>query len=229
MEKLDILAIGAHPDDVEIGMGGTVRSLVKAGWRVGILDLTNGEPTPMGTVEGRLAESREAARILGVGERVTLDFPNRYLGDTVEARAMVAEVIRRYRPDVLFAPYWQDAHPDHVAASQLADAARFYAKLTKTDMEGEPFYPRRVFYYFSIHLRLHPDPSFVFDVSGSIEEKMAAVAGYRSQFNEERGNLDILDRIRETAAYWGTLVSVAFGEPFASRERIGLAGLRELV
>lgn len=229
MQKLDILAIGAHPDDVEIGMGGTVARLLDDGWRVGILDLTNGEPTPMGTVEKRVAESKEAARLLGITERVTLDFPNRYLADSVETRTRVAEVIRECRPDILFIPYWQDAHPDHVAASQLADAARFYAKLTKTQMRGEPFYPRRVFYYFCTHLRLHPDPSFIFDISKTIDRKIAAVASYRSQFNEERGNLGILERIRETAAYWGSLIRVPFGEPFACREKIGLSGLRELI
>ncbi len=229
MEKLDILAVGAHPDDVEIGMGGTVAKLLEAGWRVGILDLTNGEPTPLGSVEKRLAESREAARILAVNERVTLDLPNRYLADTIEARTKVAEVIRRFRPDILFLPYWQDAHPDHVAASQLADAARFYAKLTKTEMRGEPFYPRRVFYFFCTHLRLHPDPSFIFDVGGAIDRKIAAVASYHSQFNEERANLGILERVRETAAYWGSLIRVSYGEPFACKETIGLNGLRELV
>ncbi len=138
-----VLAIGAHPDDVEIGMGGTIAALVAAGHRVTILDLTNGEPTPMGSPERRRAESEEAARVLGVARRITLGLPNRYLEDTVENRTAVAEVIREVRPELLFIPYWVDAHPDHVAAERLSEAARFYAKLTKTEMRGEPFYPAR--------------------------------------------------------------------------------------
>src|SRR3989304_4534534 len=115
-----ILAIGPHPDDVEIGMGGTILAL---------------------PAERRAAEAAGAAHILGVGRRIPLPLPNRMLADTVENRMLLAGVIREVRPDLLFIPYWIDAHPDHVAACALAEAARFYAKLTKTEIPGEPFYP----------------------------------------------------------------------------------------
>ncbi len=224
-----VLAIGAHPDDVEIGMGGTIAALVAAGHRVTILDLTNGEPTPMGSPERRRAESEEAARVLGVARRITLGLPNRYLEDTVENRTAVAEVIREVRPELLFIPYWVDAHPDHVAAERLSEAARFYAKLTKTEMRGEPFYPARILHFICTHYRLHIEPAFVVDVTGGIERKLEAVACYRSQFNETRGNLGVLDVIRTVAQYWGSRIRRPYGEPFASKEAIGLRGIGDLL
>jgi bacillithiol biosynthesis deacetylase BshB1 len=225
---VNVLAIGPHPDDVEIGMGGTILALRQAGHAATICDLTNGEPTPIGTPERRAREAAAAASLLGV-RRVTLEFPNRYLQDTVEARNRVAEVIRDARPDLLFVPYWEDAHPDHVAAAALGEAARFYAKLTKTAIAGEPFYPRRVIHFLSTHYRLHVRPSFIIDISAHIETKMAAVAAYASQFGPERGNAELLDEIRTWNAYYGSLINTAFGEPFVSREEIGLVGLDQLV
>lgn len=225
----DLLVIGAHPDDAEIGMGGTIATLVQHGHRMTLLDLTNGEPTPMGSPERRLAESEAAARTLGVHRRITLPLPNRYLMDTMENRVAVAEVIREVRPDLLFIPYWVDAHPDHLAAERVSEAARFYAKLTKTEMRGQPHYPGRVLHFFSTHYRLRVDPAFIMDITDQIERKMEAVACYRSQFSEERGNLAILDTIRTVARYWGTRIRRPYGEPFASKEEIGLRGLGELV
>lgn len=226
---LDILVIGAHPDDAEIGMGGAIACFVAEGLRVGILDVTNGEPTPHGTPERRAAEAAQAAEILGVVRR-TLDIPNRYVQDTVENRKKIAEVIREWRPQIIFAPYWEDAHPDHIAVSRLADAARFYAKLTKTDMAGEPFYPRRVFYYFCSHWRLHPDPAFILDVTAGFETKMAAVEAYRSQLVEGRPDpAAVFTGIRNRARYWGQLIGVEYGEPFTTREKIGLRSLRDVL
>jgi len=225
----EYLVIGAHPDDAEIGMGGTIAMLGQQGHRVTILDLTNGEPTPMGTPERRHAESEAAAAVLGVARRVTLSMPNRYLTDTVENREQVAEVIREVRPAILFIPYWVDAHPDHIAAEHLAEAARFYGKLTKTGMRGEPFYAPRVLHFFCTHYRLHPDPAFVLDITDQIDRKLEAIACYRSQFNEERGNLVILDNIRTASHYWGSRIRRPYGEPFASKEAVGLRALTEFL
>ena len=225
----ELLVIGAHPDDVEIGMGGAIATFVHQGHRVTILDLTDGEPTPMGSPEQRRAESEAAARALGVERRITLPLPNRYLADTVESRIAVAEVIRGVRPDVVFLPYGVDAHPDHVAAERLGEAARFYAKLTKTEMRGDPHYPRRILHFFCTHYRLHVAPAFVLDITDQIERKMQAIACYRSQFNEERGNTAVFDAIRTVAAYWGTRIRRPYGEPFASKEAIGLRGLEDLL
>lgn len=224
-----ILAIGAHPDDVEIGMGGTIASLVEKGHEVTILDLTDGEPTPTGSREARIAESLESAKVLGIKNRITLDLPNRYLMDTVENRVKVAEVIRKIKPDILFLHYWTDAHPDHRAASLLSEASRFYAKLTKTDISGEPFYPRKMYYFFSSHFRLMVKPAFVYDISGFLDLKIKAISCYRSQFNETRGNLRILEDLRIVARWWGSRAGVEFGEPFASRECLPLKDIQAIL
>lgn len=223
-----ILAIGPHPDDVEIGMGGAILALRHHGHEVVVCDLTNGEPTPVGTPERRAREAGEAAKLLGV-RRITLEMPNRFLLDTVDNRMAVAAVIRRERPEVLFVPYWVDAHPDHVAAAALCEAARFYAKLTKTTLPGEPHYPRRVLHFFSTHYRLHPEVSFILDISSHIEAKLAAVAAYASQFGPERGNGGFFDELRTWNRYFGELIGRTYGEPFASREEIGLTGLDQFV
>ena len=118
-----------------------------------------------------------------------------------------------------------------MAASALADAARFWAKLTKTDLPGEPHYPQRILYYFSVHLRLHPRPSFVLDVTPHIEGKMQALACYRTPFIEGRPATPptLLDSLRDRARYWGWAIGAGYGEPFVCREEVGLRGLRDLV
>lgn len=204
-------------------MGGTICLLLAQGHEVVMCDLTDGEPTPMGTPETRAAEASEAARLLGIQRRITLPLPNRFLQDTIDARIRIAEVIREVRPDVLCIPYWVDAHPDHIAACSLAEAARFTAKLTKTEMRGQPHYPGRVYHFFSTHYRLHVKPSFIVDVSDHIDTKLAAVKAYASQFNEARGTAILLDAIREANGYWGRLIHRRYGEPFVCREEIGLA------
>src|SRR5580692_3438947 len=176
-----ILVIGPHPDDQELGMGGSIARLVMQRHRVHLIDMTNGEPTPLGTPEKRARESVAAAKILGVG-RTLIGLPNREVMHTVDARHKVAAVIRVHRPDWIFAPYPIDAHPDHVAVTRIAEDARFDAKLSKTDIPGEPWYPKRIIYYFCTHLRLSFQPTFCMDISWQIEKKMSAVLAYESQF-----------------------------------------------
>jgi bacillithiol biosynthesis deacetylase BshB1 len=231
MPDLDYLVIAPHPDDAELGCGGTILLLQAEGARVGVLDLTDGEPTPHGSKEIRRRETDAATAILGLAWRGNLGLPNRCLVADLDARARLAGAIRELRPRVLFAPYWEDAHPDHVAASALVDAARFWAKLTKTDLPGQPCYPQRIIAYFSIHLRIHPRPSFVLDVTAHIERKMQAVACYRSQFIEGRPTTPptLLDDLRDRARYWGWAIGAGYGEPFVCREEIGLRSLRDLV
>ncbi|MFO0841111.1 MAG: bacillithiol biosynthesis deacetylase BshB1 [Gemmataceae bacterium] len=228
---LDYLVIAPHPDDAEIGVGGTIALLLAQGARVGVLELTDGEPTPFGSPEIRARETEAATSVLGLTWRGNLGFPNRKLESTLDNRARLAGALRQLRPRVLFAPYWDDAHPDHVAASALIDAARFWAKLTKSDLPGEPHYPAKIIYYFSIHLRIHPVPAFVLDVSAHIETKVRALACYHSQLLQGRptAHPTLLDDIRDRARYWGWSIGVAYGEPFASREGVGLRGLGDLV
>lgn len=213
----DVVCVGAHPDDVEIGMGGTVASLVSGGADVLLIDLTDGEPTPHGTHERRMAEAAEAARALGC-RRVTLDLPNRYLVDIPDARMALAQVLRDERPDVLFVPFPEDAHPDHLAASRIAEAARFYAKLTKTEMRGEPHYPARVYRYMAVHLRLVREPSFLADITTTLDRKLRALEAYRSQFGENPANTGIIDQVEQTARMWGGIGRVGAAEPFYALE-----------
>ena len=129
---LDILVIAPHPDDAELGMAGAIMKFLAEGRRVGVLDLTSGEPTPHGSLETRRRETAAATEILGLEWRENLGLPNRSLEPTLEARTLLAAVIRREKPRWRVAPHWIDAHPDHVAATELVEAARFWAKLTKT-------------------------------------------------------------------------------------------------
>jgi N-acetylglucosamine malate deacetylase 1 len=228
---LDVLVIATHPDDAEIGVGGTIVRSARAGLRVGILDLTDGEPTPHGSPERRAAETSAASKALGLAWRKNLGLPNRSVQDTLEARRQLAGVLRQTRPRYVFAPYWDDAHPDHVAASRLCEDARFWAKLTRSDLPGEPFWPPRFYYYWSIHLRIHPKPAFALDISDAIEQKMEAVRAYASQFLEGRPQVfpTALDDIHDRARYWGWTIGTAYAEPFGSREEIGLKGLDGIV
>jgi bacillithiol biosynthesis deacetylase BshB1 len=228
---LDYLVIAAHPDDAELGAGGTIALLVARGARVGILDLTDGEPTPHGSPDIRRQETAAASAVLGIAWRDNLGLPNRTLQADLAARHRLAGVLRQVRPRVLFAPYWEDSHPDHVAASALVEAARFWAKLTKTDLPGTPHFPERIFYYFSVHLRIHPRPAFVVDISAHLETKMRALACYHSQFIAGRpaDPPTLLDTLRDRARYWGWAIGTRYGEPFASREELGLRDLRDVL
>jgi bacillithiol biosynthesis deacetylase BshB1 len=228
LNTLDVLIVAPHPDDAELGAAGAILKFKAEGMKVGVLDLTSGEPTPFGTPELRAKETRAATEILGLDWRENLGLPNRSLEPTLDARAKLAAVFRRTRPRWLFAPYWLDAHPDHTAATELVEAARFWSKLTKTDLPGEPFYPERIFYYYCIHLRIIPQPAFVLDISEHWKRKLAAISCYRSQFLEGRSvePPTFLDRLRDQASTWGYLIGAKYGEPIASREPIGLETMR---
>jgi len=217
----DAVCVGAHPDDVEIGMGATVAKMCRAGLKVAIIDLTNGEPTPYGTPEKRASESARAASILGA-ERRTLCQPNRYLFDSVEARFELAGHLRELKPRMLFVPYPVDAHPDHLAAAQIALAARFYSKLTKTDLPHEPFFPPRVFRYMAVHQRIVVEPSFVVDVTDTLGTKLDALRAYESQFVASADNAGVIPMMEALARMWGMMAHVEAGEPFFTLEPMAL-------
>ncbi len=227
---LDMLVVAPHPDDAELGMGGTICKLMAQGWRIGILDLTDGEPTPHGSPEIRARETCDANNILGNPWRYNLGLQNRCLEATLENRRRLAGLFRLAQPRWLFAPYWLDAHPDHVAATELVEAARFWSKLTKSDLAGNPFHPQRVFYYFCIHLKLHPQPAWIMDISREWDTKARAIQAYHSQFIDGRESMNpgFVEQFREEAAYWGKMIGVRYGEPFASKEPIGLKDLAHL-
>ncbi len=228
---LDILVIAPHPDDAELGMAGAILKFKAEGRKVGILDLTSGEPTPHGTLEIRAAETAAATKILNIDWRENLGLPNRSLQATLEARHALAAVFRRTRPKWLFAPYWVDAHPDHVAATELIEAARFWSKLTKSTLPHEPHHPARVFYYYCVHLKILAAPAFVLDISPYWDQKRAAIECFESQFVTGRPTEPptFVDRLRDQAAYWGWSIGANFGEPFFIREPLGLSGFADVI
>lgn len=224
---LDVLVVAPHPDDAELAMGGSILKFREEGLRVGVVDLTSGEPTPFGSPEIRARETAAATEVLALDWRQNLGLPNRSLQPTLEARAKLAGVFRETRPRWIFTPYWEDAHPDHLAATELTEAARFWSKLTKTEMPGEPYYPPRLFYYFCFHLRHIPQPAFIVDISGYWERKRAALECYHSQLVQGRpqGTMSIIERLRDQASVWGFTIGTEYGEGFATREPLGLRTL----
>lgn len=228
-DPLDLLVVAPHPDDAEISVAGTILASRAEGLRIGVVELTDGEPTPRGTLQRRRQETDAATQALGLDWRHCLGLPNRSLQNDLTSRRALAEVFRLTRPRIILAPYWEDAHPDHVAASALCDAARFWAKLSRSDLAGEPYHPPAIYYYWSIHLRIHPAASFVVDISPHIEGKMTAIQCYQSQLEgRSTDHPTLLDDIRDRARYWGWTIGTAYAEPFASREQIGITSLRAL-
>jgi N-acetylglucosamine malate deacetylase 1 len=228
---LDALVIAPHPDDAELGMGGTIARLMVQGWAVGILDLTSGEPTPLGSRKLRAEETARANAALGNPWRENLGLTNRSLEPTLTNRRALAAVFRRAQPRLLFAPYWEDAHPDHTAATRLVEDARFWSKLSKSDIPGAPFHPARILYYFSVHLRIVERPSFLVDVSDQLQTKLEALRAYRSQLvdNQPAGRPTVIDSVVDRMRFWGHLAGVLHAEAFASREPVGLRGLNDLI
>jgi N-acetylglucosamine malate deacetylase 1 len=225
--SMRILVVGPHPDDQELGMGGTIAKLAAHGHDVLLLDMTNGEPTPHGSAETRAKEAARAAEILGV-RRVAIDLPNRTVTHSVEARHKVAGVIRKHQAQIVFTPYFQDAHPDHVATTRIVEDARFDAKLTKTDLPGEPIYPKWLFYYYCTHLRWVADPSFLLDITGYQQRKREAIVAYHSQFVVPEKNRKVVEWIDAANLYFGSRIGTAAAEPFFTKEPIGLTGLDSL-
>ena len=227
-EPLDVIAVGAHPDDVEIGCGGTLASLAKQGYRVGIVDLTDGEPTPLSPgPEVRLAEAAEAAKILGVAVRENLDFPNRRLFDGYEVRVALAKVFRRYRPKLVLgiADKTPLASPDHWQTVQITDAAVFYSRLTKWDAEFDNLPVHRVTnqMWYPLRLKGLPERSsdrFVVDISDTIALKLDSVRAYKTQFGQREEQ--ILKLVESQAGMLGTASGFEAGEMFYTLNPVGV-------
>ena len=232
---LDLLAIGAHPDDVEISCGGILALAASQGLAVGILDLTRGELGTNGTPQIRAAEAEEAARILGVSRRWNADLPDGGLDASDRAQEWrVVELLRRARPSVVLSHYREDRHPDHVQASRLVDRAWYMAGLQRYDAPGVPFRPSGRYYFAS---RIGFTPSVVVDITPVWDRKREAIAAHRSQISREAsGTLptalnepDVLDRFEARARYFGSMIGVRYGEPLASDLPIGVRTLSALL
>jgi bacillithiol biosynthesis deacetylase BshB1 len=225
-----ILVVGPHPDDQELGMGGSIARLVRQGHDVLLLDMTNGEPTPHGTPSIRKREATAAAKVLGVNRpRLLLGLKNREVVHTLAARHAVAAVMRRHQAEIVFLPYFDDAHPDHVAVTRIVEDARFDAKLTKSRIPGSPIYPKWLIYYFCTHLRQPIVPSFCIDISGEVEIKDRALRAYFSQFGVNPRGATVLKWLRELNGYMGSRIGSEYAEPFFLREPLGLQSLAGLL
>jgi len=224
-DPVDLLAIGPHPDDIEIGIGGIVAKHAALGLRVGLCDLTAGEMGSNGTVEERLAESEAARVILGACWRVNLRLPDRAIGSDRAHGVAIASLVRQARPRVIALPYWSDRHPDHVASSHLLTDAVFNAGLRRFAAEGTAWKPEWICYYF---INDSVPPSFVVDVSDHYETKRRALASHVSQFRPAatdavptRLTASSFSRLIESRdAQFGALAGVAFAEGIVVREPV---------
>lgn len=230
--QLDVIAVGAHPDDVEIGCGGTVAKLVQQGYRVGIIDLTDGEPTPGSSgPDERLAEAKAAASALGVQVRLTLDLPNRKLFDSYEARVKLATEFRRYKPRLVIGLGEKTplASPDHWQAMQITDAAVFYSRLTKWDVDFTNLPPHSIagqMYYTLESHRIAPlegGGQIVVDISDTLEAKLTSVRCYKTQFPAAKQY--IFPRIEAIAHQLGHAAGFQAGELLVSPRTLGTTNL----
>lgn len=222
---LDVLAIAAHPDDVEQTCGGTLLKAAEAGYRTGVLDLTAGDMGTRGTPEERIAESERAAKVLSLAWRGNLRMPDARLENTLAARMTLAMQIRALKPRVVILPYWQARHPDHYRAGEMGYEACFLAGLKKLD-ESQPHRPRKIL-YSSVYADVKP--SFVVDISAQFERRMESLLSYRSQYGAEGegaalfpGEGEIRERLGAIARFYGNLIGVRYGEPFVVKEAIAI-------
>jgi bacillithiol biosynthesis deacetylase BshB1 len=226
---VDLLAIAAHRDDVELLCGGTMARAAAQGHRTGILDLTQGEMGTDGSADLRGREADAAAKILGVLARRNAGFPDAGLENTPETRLRVATFIRAFRPRVVILPYMLGRHPDHRIASQLAYDACFLAGLAKLPAEGPPHRPLKILYSLT-YREDAVKPTFVVDITAQMEQKMEAVRCYSSQFDGKTwggevfpgGERPLYDQVRMHAARYGALIRTEYGEPFYTAETVAV-------
>ena len=227
----DVLAVGAHPDDVEVGVGGIVAKLVKQGRRVAILDLTQGELGTRGTIEERQSEAQSAAAVLGVLLRVNAKLPDGSLANVRPMQAKVAYLIRELRPRIVLCPMHTDRHPDHDAAHYLVRDANYFAGLKKIDIDKEPHRAEQV-YYYRVYGEPTP-PSAVIDIGDTFATKLDALRAHKSQFFNLGfegpatyvSSEAFWNSITTRATYWGGWIGTTYGEPIYSDAPIGLSTL----
>jgi len=233
--KLDLLAIAAHPDDVELTCGGTLIKMARSGYVVGILDLTGGEMGTRGSVEMRRKEAAAAARILGIAHRENLGLPDAHLEMRMEYKLAIARRIRKLRPRTVILPYWEGRHPDHYTAARLGYEGCFLAGLKKLKLEGEAYRPFKVLYSTTYDRTVRP--SFVVDISQEFARRSRAILAYGSQFRpkgrERRSKVYIpLDRlsteVHAVARFYGDMIGVEYAEPFLVKEVMQVEDVVEL-
>lgn len=232
--ELDVLAFGAHRDDVELTCAGTMIKLADMGYRTGIVDLTAGEMGTRGSVEERAKESEEAAIIMKVKIRENLYIPDANIVVNDENKLKVVTVIRKYRPKIILLPYWRDRHPDHAHTGQLVFESAFLAGLPKYAPEMPKHRTKKLFFYMC-HFQF--EPSFIVDVTEQHERKMQAILAYKSQIynpsypGEETyiSSPEYLESIEFRSRYYGWLIGKKYGEPFLSIEKLEVKDLMSLI
>lgn len=237
--KIDILAIGAHPDDVELGCGGTLAKLIHEGKKVAIVDLTRGELGTRGTHITRAEEAAEASRILGVSARENLEMKDGFLVNSEECQMQIVRMIRKYRPEMVFCNAIDDRHPDHAKASKLVSDACFLSGLIKieTELEGEKqdfWRPKHVFHYIQWK---NIEPDFVVDISGYMDKKIEACIAYKTQFYDPNSSepmtpiatKDFLESLTYRAQDLGRLSGVAYAEGFTTERLIAIKNFEGIV
>jgi bacillithiol biosynthesis deacetylase BshB1 len=224
LRPLDVLAIAAHPDDVEQTCGGTLIRMAELGYRSGVLDLTAGDMGSRGTPDLRIQESQTAARHLSLAWRENLRWPDARLENNVGARMTLAGVIRRLRPRTVILPYWTGRHPDHYRASELGYEASFLAGLRRLEEDVPPHRPFKILYS---SLYANVTPSFVVDISRQFDRRMSALFSYASQYGDAETASDLFpshpeiqERLAAIARFYGNLIGVRYGEPFVVKEAI---------
>jgi N-acetylglucosamine malate deacetylase 1 len=222
--KLDLLAIGPHPDDVELTSGGTMIKMAQAGYRTGILDLTRGETGSRGTPQTRLKEAARAGKIMGVAVRRNLGLPDAHLWVCDEYKTAIAAVIREFQPHSVILPYWEGRHPDHTAAARLGFEACFVAGLRNYALDGEAFRPFKIMYaaaYADVR------PTFAVDIAKQYDRRRRAILAYVSQFRpparDRRSRVALpLDELEERmslqARHYGRMIGVKYAEGFVVKE-----------
>ena len=206
---IDILAFSPHPDDAELGAGGFLLEMRNKGYTTGIIDLTKGEMGSTASSEVRLDESKKAAELLDLTIRYNANLGDCRVTDSYENRLAVANILRKYKPKIVLAPYFEDRHPDHVYSSLLVKHALVYARLKKL---GEPHYVTSLFYYM---LNTPFEPTFIVDITASFDRKIEVLSCYTTQFSTDFPYLkDYIPHIAAKAVYYGSLIQAKYGEPF---------------
>lgn len=225
--KLDAIAIGAHPDDIELYAGGTLIKLASLGHLTGVIDMVRGELGSRGTPQLRIREARASAKILGLAIRENLRLKDGQIFDTPDSRLRVVKVLRKYRPELVFTHYWDDKHPDHVYTSRIVTQACYLSGLAKINTGQERFRPHKIFYF---QLPYHVPPSFYVDISPYFERKMEATKCFKSQLydpgsSEPETYLSVpqfLPAHESVNRYYGKLIQTEYAEGFYCKDPIGI-------
>ncbi|HEM48620.1 MAG TPA: bacillithiol biosynthesis deacetylase BshB1 [Caldithrix sp.] len=231
--KVHLLAFGAHPDDVELSCGGTILKMVKFGYKAGIIDLTEAELSTRGTVERRRMETGKSSKILDLSIRENLQISDGQIENNHINRLKVVNCIRKYQPEIILAPYYEDRHPDHVHTSNLISESNFYSGLSKIETGTNPYRAKNIIYYYQ---HLVDNPSFVVDITDEFEKKMEAVKAFESQFyNPESDEPEtfisqkqFFDSLKTRGQYFGYQIGVEYGEPFFVKSIIKITNLYEI-